>query len=209
MQLTPAFAPRLRGLDLSALDRDSAAACGVNAASDIEYVNDTWWQFARDNGARWAEGDHGLGTNLLAVTPEVLRPFYRDLFERTRVRSSPVVHFYECSSPELKRQYGMRLHPLDDGCLLIVHALLSEAPHGDEAFPALEPHYRHGWGSVVQCAHCRRIQRVADTAHWDWVPSLVSQVRWPVSHGLCQPCFEYHYRQPPELPSSPLPRRPG
>ena len=198
MKITDAFRHCSQGIDFVALDLEPSVVCGITVTGAIEYVNDAWWRFARANGARWEEGQWGLGASVLDVTPPPLRPFYESLYARTSQRGVPMVHFYDCSSAELKRQFGVRLHPLAEGRLLLVHALVAELPHGEEGLGWFEPRYRQAWGPVVQCAHCRRVQRVGAAAHWDWVPELVRVPRLPVSHGLCQPCFEYHYRQPPE-----------
>ena len=42
-------------------------------------------------------------------------------------------------------------------------------------------------------AHCRRVRRVRDGEHWDWVPAFVRTPAPSTTHGLCPLCFELYY----------------
>ena len=39
----------------------------------------------------------------------------------------------------------------------------------------------------------RRIQRPGAPEIWDWVPVWVESCPRNFGHGLCRPCFQYHY----------------
>jgi hypothetical protein len=80
--------------------------------------------------------------------------------------------------------------------LIVTNSLVVERAHDPDN---REPHlglvstYVQGNGLIIQCAHCRRIQRPGAPDSWDWVPVWVESCPRNLGHGLCRPCFEYHY----------------
>jgi hypothetical protein len=85
----------------------------------------------------------------------------------------------------------MQVYPVD-GQLLVVNALLVEAAHPGDPFPGIEGSYRNSDGILVMCSNCRRTKTNKPPARWDWVPEFVGSRPPQVSHGLCQPCYEYY-----------------
>ncbi len=179
--------------DLATLDDESSTIYLVGADLRIEYVNRAWSRFAKSNGAigtaRW-----GVGTELLDVIPEVLKAFYVELFGRAIRDQQVVEHDYECSSPDVKRIFRMRLLPNDSG-VIVINALRVEAPHPGSPHAPVEAMYRDKAGLITQCSHCRRVRRVGAAAAWDWVPAYVGQLPLGVSHGLCPTCVAFYYAE--------------
>lgn len=160
-------------------------------------MNPAWLAFAASNGAPEIAEHGSLGTDPLLVVPGVIRPFYDELFSRAFATGEVAEHDYECSSPETRRVFHMRIHPCPSGVLVITHSLVRESPHVARAYEPFETLYRDARGMIVQCANCRRIRRAApatdSTATWDWVPSYVAQIPQRTSHGLCLACFDFYY----------------
>jgi hypothetical protein len=192
------FSPLLLDpFDVAVMDAMPVPVCGLTPELTIGYVNRAWTAFARANGGAGQEDRWGLGANVLAVTPAVLRPFYEQMFARAVETHAPVEHDYECSSPTHQRRFRMRVFPTPAGGFVVVHSLLREAAHSIEAHAAVEKLYRDRHGLIVQCAHCRRVRRAitpaATTALWDWVPDYVAHMPARTSHGLCVACRDYFY----------------
>ena len=186
---------------IAMMDQMPATVCALWPDLRIGYVNPMWNAFGRANGASEQAERWGLGANVLDAVPTVLRPFYVRLFARALETCAPVDHDYECSSPEQRRTYRMRVQPVA-GAFVVVHTLLREEAHGDEAHAAVESIYRDARGTIEQCAHCRRVRRASTpdgaTAEWDWVPDYVASMPPCTSHGVCAVCVAYFYPDTPD-----------
>lgn len=119
----------LAPFDIDTLENESSTAFGVAANLRIVYVNSAWTAFAQANGAHWSAGEWGVGSHVLDAVPEILRPFYRQLYGKARREHAVVEHDYECSSPDLSRRFRMRIFPTDDDGLVVVHTLLKVSAH--------------------------------------------------------------------------------
>jgi hypothetical protein len=198
--LAEGFAACLAPFDLAVMEQMPATICGLWPDLSLGYVNRAWNAFGRANGGSEEEGRWGLGANVLDVVPLPLRPFYERLFARALETRAPVDHDYECSSPARRRTFRMRAHPTVAGAVVVVHSLLCEAAHGEEAHAAIERAYRSKSGMIEQCAHCRRVRRAVTpagtAAEWDWVPGYVAHMPARTSHGVCAICMDYFYSEP-------------
>lgn len=187
MLLAREFAPLLTAFDLDALDADPATIYGMWPDLRIAFANATYVKNAAGGCARW-----GLGAQSMDAVDALLVPFHRDLAGRALGTGEVQVHRYECPTPQLRRQFELRLHPLgrSEG-LLAVHSLVSS-----EEWPATDATrsaYVDDEDIVMVCMHCRRARhRVLE--QWDMVPEFLRGGDVPaVSHGLCPLCFAYHY----------------
>lgn len=194
VQVDAAFLPLLSPFDLGELDRRGDTAFAVSGSLRLAYHNAAWDRFARENGAPWSPGAWGIGASIVEAIPEVLRPFYDQLFARARNEGAPVDHDYECSTPEAIRKLRMRVYPLPREGWLVVSSFVSEQPT-PPVHPASAAIYRTEHGLIVMCAHCRRVRRTDASAGetWDWVPGWVARPPAETSHGLCSPCVDHHY----------------
>jgi len=204
----PAFLPLLKDFGLADAEDHGGTVVGLWPDLTIAYVNRAWRTFAVENGtanAAWLDEPRGRSL-LYEITPGLWH-FFREHFARCLSERRPWEHQYECSSPELKRKFHMKVYPLGaaEG-LLAVHSLVFESPHTESGLPPIDGRYRTRDGQVVQCCHCRRVRRADQEETWDWVPLWVKQAPPRTSHGFCPPCFRYYYHesrlQNPEFPET-------
>lgn len=166
----------------------------------LTYMNPAWFRFARENGAgeeffdRWRQG-----TPVLDAVPEVLRDFYRELFEEAMRETGlrrPIQFPYECSSPGLFRLFVMSLYPIESGGGLVVvnspRVVHAHAPSDHVETDRLWA-YQNANGLITQCAHCRCVQDPENPEQWHWVQAWVAHFPENTSHSLCPPCFEHYY----------------
>jgi hypothetical protein len=197
--LAEGFASVIAPFDIASLERMPATVVGLWPDRRIAYLNPAWQAFGRANGTRSSAEGGALGDVLLLATPLVLRPFYEELFAEATATGEAREHDYECSSPEQRRTFRMRVHPCASGALVIVHSLLRETPHAGDASPPLERLYRDAEGLIVQCSNCRRVRRArrnateSARATWDWVPEYVAHMPPQTSHAICTLCVQFYY----------------
>lgn len=189
----------IQGFELETLEEDAHSICVLSDDLTLIYLNPAWSRFGREHGQENTAGVCcGLGTNLASILPEPLRDFYVTAYRQTLATGEAWHHDYECSSPELFRLYHQAVYPLHNGKgLLVINSLCEERPHCDDR-PAHAPDpsiYRSPTtGLVTQCCHCRRVQRLAEPAYWDWVPAWVAQMPVNTTSGLCPICYEYYWK---------------
>lgn len=197
--LADGFSSLIAPFEIALLERMPAPVVGLSPDGRIAHLNPAWHAFGVANGARSSGAGGDIGDALLHSTPPVLRPFYEELFADAIATGKVREHDYECSSPEQRRTFRMRVHPCASGALVIVHSLLREAPHAGNACPPLERLYRDARGLVVQCANCRRVRRATRpstepaSATWDWVPEYVAHMPARTSHAICMLCAQFYY----------------
>jgi hypothetical protein len=195
MQMEPHFEAALAQQDPGWLSRTDDVVFGLDGRSRIAMFNDASARFAAAEGGG-PRALPWLGQSYLAVVPEVLRPFYRDLF--AQVRSSGVAHShdYQCSSPLRFRLFRLVVQPLSREDLLLVHRLseVRDHVHARPSEPLVIARYRGDDGLIRQCAHCRCVRRVDQESTWEWAPELLGEPGPEVSFGLCPPCVTFYLR---------------
>lgn len=187
--------------ELQSLEESPVTVYGLLPDFTIAYVNPAWSRFAEDNDGQPAIANAwGVGSRYLDAIALPLRPFYQGLVERAAGRDQslhPLTHQYECSSAQRFRKFSMQVYALPDRAgYLVINACVVDAPHDDSARPpagAQFATYATADGQIVQCAHCRLVQRVAEPSRWDWLPDWVEQSPPGTSHGLCAMCLDYYY----------------
>lgn len=193
MRIVESFRDALARFEIESLDAPAETIYALDSEGRLAFLNRGWDDFARANGAAWAPGAWDLGCRAIDAVPEVLRPFYEDLFARAASVGEPLDHEYECSSPETERRFVMRVFPLPRRSgFLVTNTLRLELPRASGRARAIPDELRRADGSIVMCAHCRRTQR-ADGSAWVWVDAWVERPPTAASHGLCSVCFEHHY----------------
>ncbi len=160
-------------------------ACAMAPDLRIIAVSPAWRHFARANGSP----RDVIGTEYHSVIAEPLRTFFVDAFANVAARGEPWDHDYECSSPEVRRLFRMRVYPLDHGTG-IVHAVRLEEPYPGAASSPSDA-YEHQ-GLIVMCAECRKVRNVR-AYRWDWVPAYVRARPANISHGLCPSCAAHYF----------------
>ena len=180
-------------LDLEELDADGSSIAVLDRESRILWVNEGWKRFAHDNRTQ-PSGDalELLGTLYLDGMNEPLRSEFAALFEEVLRTNEPFVQSYLCSSPDLHREYRMRILPIERRQLLCEHTLVRSGPastlgHDDPA----ELSFRTADGLICMCSNCGRTRR--PDGQWQWVPSWVAKLPAATTHALCASCSSYYY----------------
>ncbi len=201
---SPGFETLLQPFRQDEIDAAANIIFGVWSDFRLAYFNVSWQKFAEANGAPpILSSVEYLGTSVLDVCGDALRPYYEDWF--TSCLSAGVEDLfpnqreYECSSPEHYRKFAMTLYPLGKGDgLLVVNSLVTESAHGDRQGPHCAADlsvYLGADGIIHQCSHCRKINNPQEKNRWDWVPDWVQSSPLETSHGICPPCFDFYYRE--------------
>jgi len=193
------FAARLRRFRLETLEQDPHSVFAVDASLCLTYVNPAYVDFAHANGgAPILSTSSALGASLLDAISGPLRTFYSDCLTDVVRKGRLWTHAYECSSPQLYREFVEKVYPLNDGLgLLVVNSLKVEHRHpaADGGGARLDPRrYMQATGLLTQCSNCRRTLRSDGSRIWDWVPSWVERVPENTSHSICPTCFDYYWR---------------
>jgi len=178
----------------AALEAEPGSAYLLGRDLSLQYVNEAWKRFARDNGAPGLSSAWNTGQPITWHFQSPLRESFTLKFQRALLHNEPFHLSYECSSANVYRQFSMRLRPTpaQDG-LIVIHSLLTEARLPREAAEraALGARYTDARGIIVQCSACGRV-RLPETASWHWAPGLGTQ-RPNLSHGICPTChFQYY-----------------
>jgi len=179
----------------AALEGEHGSAYVLRPDLSLEYVNEAWRLFARENGApELATSWETCGPIPQCIVPPLSELITAKLLGVLR-RNVAWSHSYECSSEQVYRHFNMRVQPTSqrDG-LIVVHSLVGEASlqrsdrgGGDPALSYLDER-----GLIVQCSSCGRVRNPA-RASWDWALGQVGVERENVSHGICPPCEAQYY----------------
>lgn len=198
MQVSQDFQPALERWDLAELDAHAGAVYGVDSDLRLQYFNAAWFRFAEANGGepritrQWS-----LGRSLLDCVPEPVRDVYAGSFRACLDAETPWRTEYECSSQTHYRRFHQIVYGLDDRAgLLIVNSLVVETVRNPTAKTGMPPNaaaYFDANGIVTQCSHCRRVQHLGEIDRWDWIRNWVDDFPRETSHGVCTPCFRFHY----------------
>lgn len=197
LEVPPELRLEAAGFGLESLEADHSIIYMLSPDLRIIYCNKAWDEFASLNGGIELSREAVLGTCILDVIAEPLRPFYANGFAQAQNQLQPWEHDYECSSLALFRLFHMRVLPLANSYLLVENSLQLERFHGLErpVMPAYSASYLNEHGILTMCAQCRRTRRINTGAVpiWDWVPEFLIDPPGPVSHGLCANCRAYFY----------------
>ncbi|GAB4299881.1 MAG: hypothetical protein Kow0096_19560 [Thiohalomonadaceae bacterium] len=197
-RLTPAFAAALDKFALATLENEPGAVYALDRDLRLCYFNPAWFRFAEVNrGEPGISTRFPLGTPLAAAISGPLQTFYLASYTQVLQDGTPWQHDYECSSDTVLRRFHQRCYPLANRqAMIIINSLAVEQAHpvAAETHVADEACYRNQHGLIVQCSHCRRIERAAQPGHWDWIPAWAAAQPPHTSHSLCPPCYDYYYR---------------
>jgi hypothetical protein len=185
---------------LESLELESGSAYVISRSLRLTNANSAWSRFATANGAPLLAAVADGSLDVMLATSAPLRPYYGAAFARLLAGEEAWTHVYECSSSELFRIFAMDVYSLPDHAgLIVTNSLVVERAHSPEnrqPHPGVVSTYVQENGLIIQCAHCRRIQRPGAPDSWDWVPVWVEACPRNIGHGLCHPCFQHHYGAP-------------
>jgi hypothetical protein len=181
----------------SELDRELGSAIGLWSNGRIALLNGGWRRFAEQNEGSGVLRRWPLGADYASGISGVLRDYYARAFSAVRVHHQPWEQTYQCHSPLVRRQFRLRVLPLNEQALLLIHSVVVEAPipasDGELDAPGRSDlsEYVGPSGHVRQCSNCRRAQHVS--GGWHWVRAFVTRPPPNVSHGLCTTCLRQDY----------------
>ena len=167
----------------------------LDAEFRIMECNLGWDKFAAENGGVGISRAEVRGRNVFEFIPDVLVRFYQDKYSEALRVAHWIGFDYECSTPDIFRQFHMALRKVEYSGLLVVNSYLPNqrtplsAPN--EALADLL--YESPGGFITMCAHCRRTRRQDDSNTWDWLSRFLRDTGRKVSHGLCPRCTSYLY----------------
>jgi hypothetical protein len=195
MSSSPGPLSLLREGLLTALEAEYGSAYLLGRDLSVQYVNQAWRRFARENGAPELGGRWNSAEPITRYFDEPLRELLAARFTRVLTRNEPWSYQYDCSSPEVYRKLNMRVAPTApcDGLIVVHSRVVDVAPGATEsALDNLARIYTDARGLIVQCSGCQRVCHPAESS-WDWAPGLVTDEQENVSHGICPTCeFQYY-----------------
>lgn len=208
--------PTLRGgileEDLADLNASSNTIYAVWSDLTIAFLNDAWFDFARENraGDDFLEG-FGIGSSVDVGGDDPMNRYFIDCIHRSLREERAVAFQYECPAPETFRLMQVNFLPLrNDLCVISIarvksssHQAQGRDPRAGTAFD-----YLNDDGLISMCSCCRRV-RVPGTEHeWDFVPALIEDPVDTISHTFCESCKAYWLtvRSPVQLNLSDLTR---
>jgi hypothetical protein len=176
-------------------DKDPAIIYVLDHDLRIVYCNEAWDRFAVENGGGLLR-PRALGLSVIDLTPAPLKEFFEKGYRNALSTGRVWQHCYDCSSPELFREYQMRVYPnRETAQLVVVHSLIVETPRsitGPEICTPDEKLYADQNGIVTICCECRRTCRRGQSSLWDWVPAYIERLPERISHGLCDACLNIY-----------------
>jgi hypothetical protein len=185
------FVPLLARFDTDRLELDPNVTYGLTADRRIGYLNPAWFRVADQNQASAHLARWGLGCEVLeAFGP--LRNRYEMLFAKAQKSGQPQEQLYGCRNSLQRRDFMMRILPLEQGALLIHNTLVECRPEHDPGF-VLSREYEGPGGYIVACSNCRRVKNPKALERWDWVPAILGDTQLSVTHALCEPCLGFYY----------------
>lgn len=191
----PKFLPLLGDFELDSLEKHPGTIFGVWANGDLAYFNPGWFDFAAANhGEPAISTAWPIGTSLQKAIPEPLQPFFKQGYEGCLAEDHPWEHVYECSSPDLYREFHMMVFPLrmSEG-LLVVNSLHIERSQDRKGLPPSLERYLTTDQLIRQCCLCRRVSRNDNPRIWDWVAEWVETIPACTTHTICETCFGFYY----------------
>ena len=193
--LTSSYMPARRETLLAALEAEHGSAYLLRTDLSVQYVNEGFKRFARENGAPGLERGWESNFPITAYFQPPLGDLFKAKLFRVLDRGVAWNHSYECSSRGIYRKFNMHVQATAEGDgLIVVHSLSVEAAFADvpAETEALASLYTDARGLIVQCCSCGRVlQPTCET--WHWAPGLVGAGRRNVSHGICSTCDVQYY----------------
>ena len=158
----------------------------------LAYVNTGWETFAALNGESEISSKWPLGRCVSDAMTTSFRTFFETSFATCLKEMRPWGHRYDCSSPQVFREFKMLVYPLGvaQGFLVVNSPVVCVNDAAKESFGE---RYRGQNGLITQCCQCKRFQNTKVVGAWEWVPEWSTACPQNTSHGLCQTCFGFYY----------------
>ena len=146
----------------------------------------TWDGFAIANGGESLTQHSLKGDSIYDhVAGHFTKKFLREFFHDVRAGTGATTRTYRCDSPSAKRLMEMRVQPLEDGALNVVHRLVAETPLAvvvDCQEAAAGRRSRH-----QRCSLCNRLRHTSADA-WREPDEYEHSGPLTVVHTVCGDC---------------------
>jgi hypothetical protein len=198
LQIASGFERHLGAHQLSDIDAEPGSVIGLWPDGRIALLNSAWQRFAAANDGADALERWPLDAELLSAVSGRLRDYYERAFATVRADGKPWEQCYQCLAPGVRRRFRLRVLPLSEGSLLLVHTRVVDSKPIIESDAGSSPDspdradYVGPRGMIRQCSNCRRTQRVR-SLEWDWVDAYVKAPPSNISHGICPLCMRQDY----------------
>ncbi len=157
----------------------------IDESDLIEFVDDAWLAFARDNGAAELTRDSVIGRRLWDfIDGSGTRHFYRALFERIRLEQLETVIPFRCDSPELQRWMELRVLGASKGRIEFSGRLLRAEKQLH--VPLINSLLAGPKQRFSICSLCRRVH-----AFGEWLEPEVAMQRFHVFETVHEPAVEH------------------
>ena len=164
----------------------------IDSGDRIRFVDSSWLDFARKNGAAELAEPLVLNRPLWQfIAGKETQHLYGLIFDAVRDKQKTATIPFRCDSPECRRYMELSIAPLPNDGLEIAASLIREEPR--PYVRLLDPNIPRGGELVTICGWCKKVL-VPDE---DWVEvetavrclNLFSAEALPqITHGICGGC---------------------
>jgi len=167
----------------------------INANDRIDYVNEAFEQFARENDAGELTDGAVIGRSLWSfITPNGVEEYYRVLLNNVRETGESLTIPYQCDSPSLRRSMRMRISS-ESGEIVQFTSWLEKSESREPIF-ALSSKTNKSERLIHMCSWCKKVGMPGK--HWETLetalednPDLVHEPYPRFSHGICSNCLAH------------------
>lgn len=164
----------------------------IDQSDRINFANQEWFDFARENNAMALRPDAVIGSLLWNyISDEETRRLFQVLLGKVRETGAPVALPYRCDSGDCRRFMEMKIVPMPDRQVGFYSRILRDEPR--EKVRLMEPHAERTDGVLVMCSWCKKIP--LPDGRWVEVEEAVKALnlfdapRLPmISHTMCPEC---------------------
>ncbi len=162
----------------------------INADDIIEFVNDDWISFARENGMA-GDPEDVIGTPLRShIAGEEVRYIYDHICRRVRELGKSEEIPYRCDSPSVRRLLTLRIIPGTNRGLEFHSRIVKEEAR--ERVLLIDSNIERSHELILMCAWCKKVK---GSKKWLEIEDAVGHLRLfeeascpIISHGICHEC---------------------
>jgi hypothetical protein len=175
------------------MDTDAEVVYRLNGRDEIIYVNDGWSKFAAENDAPELLPEGVLNRPLWDfVGDETTQHLYREILRRARA-GRPARFGFRCDAPDRRRRMEMTVAGLEGGGVQFETRTLQQDERPRQEL--LDRYVPRSGRMLRLCSWCKRMDIGGE--RWGEIEEAAETLRLfeyktlpPVTHGMCNPCFD-------------------